>query len=156
VPGLGLCHKLSMLWFSFVAWNNAGENFSMERLGTVRPISGNLCPSNVKVLLRKLLFTWSLLTSTSTITSDGQSNLTRGRIAPAHESLDRWRYVNCIVIVVVHGRRLSVDYSAISDVLEWPSVSFTYCKHLKCGFSYSCVAVDKISTDLEHRAVSLR
>ena len=33
---------------------------------------------------------------------------------------------------------------------------FTYCKYFICDFSYSCAAVDKISTDIVRRAVFLR
>jgi len=33
---------------------------------------------------------------------------------------------------------------------------YSYCKPFKCDFSYNCAAVDKISTDIARRAVSLR
>jgi len=45
--------------------------------------------------------------------------------------------------------------SAVSRNLEWRSRSVTNSSLFKCDFSYSCAAVEKISTNTERRAVPL-
>lgn len=54
------------------------------------------------------------------------------------------------------GFVIGVSNSGIFDDLEWPSWSFTYPKTFQMGFSYSCAALNKISTDITRRAVPLR
>jgi len=51
-------------------------------------------------------------------------------------------------VVMIYRSDIWPIKSSNSDDLEWPTVSFAYCKLFQMWiFLYSCAAVDKISTD---------
>ena len=52
------------------------------------------------------------------------------------------------------GCHYDVSNKGNSDDLESPSRLFPYCKSIKCDFSYSCAAVDKVSTDIARNFLS--
>ena len=74
----------------------------------------------------------------------------------------RRSYASTVLGVVILSVRLSDRPSHACFVTNPKNLPATFLYHMKgqflikCDFSYSCAAADKISTDLRARAVSLR